>query len=81
MAFVVFASSVAIATAIILAGFFLKWIIGLSVGPGTQAHELVGLIFDVTLIGCAIVWAISGAVIAVTETVASTISYINQTRG
>ena len=74
-----FLTSLVMAVILVLSGLLLEWIIGLSIEPGTQTHNVISLVLDVTLVGCAVVWAITGAVIVTWEAVLAAKTFLSQT--
>ena len=68
------------AVILVLSGLLLEWIIGFSIKTGTQTHLVVGFVLDVTLVGCAVVWAVTGALIVTWEAVISAKSFLNWSR-
>ena len=75
-----FLTSLLMAVILVLSGLLLEWIIGFSIEPGTQTHQVVGFVLDVTLVGCAVVWAITGALIVTWEAVISAKSFLSRSR-
>ena len=61
------AGSVLVATLIIVAGVFLKWLLGLSIGLDTKLYSLAAYALDGTCIPCAVIWAVNGVVIVAWE--------------
>ena len=59
-----FLTSLVMAAVLVDSGILLEWLIGLAVGYETMAYRVVGFVLDVTLVGCAVVWAVTGAVVA-----------------
>ena len=79
LAAMTFLTSLAMAVILVLSGLLLEWIIGFSIEPGTQTHNVISLVLDVTLVGCAVVWAITGAVIVTWEAVLAAKTFLSQT--
>lgn len=75
-----FLTSLLMAVILVLSGLLLEWIIGFSIDTGTQTHRVVGFVLDVTLVGCAVVWAITGALLVTWEAVISAKSLLNRSR-
>lgn len=79
LAAITFLTSLVMAVILVLSGLLLEWIIGFSIEPGTQTHNVISLVLDVTLVGCAVVWAITGAVIVTWEAVLAAKTFLSQT--
>lgn len=79
LAAITFLTSLLMAVVLVLSGLLLEWIIGFSIEPGTQTHNVISLVLDVTLVGCAVVWAITGAVIVTWEAVLAAKTFLSQT--
>lgn len=80
LAAITFFTSLLMAVVLVLSGLLLEWIIGFSVEPGTQTHNVISFVLDVTLVGCAVVWAITGAVIVTWEAVVAAKAFLSQTK-
>ena len=78
LAAITFLTSLVMAVILVLSGLLLEWIIGFSIEPGTQTHNVISLVLDVTLVGCAVVWAITGAVIVTWEAVLAAKTFLSQ---
>ena len=78
LAAITFLTSLVMAVILVLSGLLLEWIIGFSIEPGTQTHNVISLVLDVTLVGCAVVWAITGAVIVTWEAVLAARTFLSQ---
>lgn len=64
-------TSLLMASILVGSGILLEWLIGLAVGNGTFSHRIVSFALDLTLVGCALLWAGSGAIVATWEAVTS----------
>ena len=60
-------------------GILLEYHIGLAVGRETIAYRIVAFVLDVTLVGCAMVWAVAAAV-ATWEAIISARAFVRRTR-
>lgn len=80
LAAMTFLTSLVMAVTLVLSGLLLEWIIGFSIEPGTQTHNVISFALDVTLVGCAVVWAITGAVIVTWEAVVAAKAFLKQSR-
>ena len=78
LAAITFLTSLLMAVILVLSGLLLEWIIGFSVAPGSQTHNVVSFALDVTLVGCAVVWAVTGAVIVTWEAVVAAKTFLSQ---
>ena len=76
LAAITFLTSLLMAVVLVLSGLLLEWIIGFSVDAGTQTHRIVSFALDVALVGCAVVWAITGAVIVTWEAVVAAKAFL-----
>ena len=79
LAAITFLTSLLMAVILVLSGLLLEWIIGFSIEPGTRTHNVVSFALDVTLVGCAVVWAITGAVIVTWEAVVAAKAFLSRT--
>ena len=80
LAAITFLTSLLMAVMLVLSGLLLEWIIGFSVDAGTRTHDLISFALDVALVGGAVVWAVTGAVIVTWEAVLSAIAFLRQIR-
>ena len=78
LAAITFLTSLLMAVILVLSGLLLEWIIGFSIDEGTQTHNVISFVLDVTLIGCAVVWAITGAVVVTWEAVMAAKAFLSQ---
>lgn len=78
LAAITFLTSLLMAVVLVLSGLLLEWIIGFSIDSGTRTHSVISFVLDVTLVGCAAVWAISGAVIVTWEAVVAAKAFLSQ---
>ena len=76
LAAITFLTSLIMAIILVLSGLLLEWIIGFSIDAGTQTHTVINFVLDVALVGCAIVWAITGAVIVTWEAVVAAKAFL-----
>ena len=80
LAALTFFTALLMAVILVLSGLLLEWIIGFSIGEGTQTHDVVSFVLDVTLVGCAVVWAITGSVVVTWEAVMAAKAFLSQNR-
>ena len=73
------AASVLVATLIILSGIFLKWLLGVAVGPDTLVYAAGVVILDFICVPCAVIWAVNGVVIVGWEALVSIKTLLQQT--
>ena len=73
-------ASLVMASALVGSGILLELLIGFAVGYDTLAYRIVGFVLDVTMVVCALVWAVTGAVVATWEAVISAITFVRRTR-
>lgn len=66
------ASSVLVATLIILSGMFLKWFLSLAMEPGSLVYGVAVYALDAIYVPCAVLWAASGLWAVIREAWAST---------
>lgn len=74
------ASSVVVATLIIVSGMFLKWLLGVAVGTDTRTFGSATFVLDSIYVPCAVIWAVSGVAIVGWDAVVSIKSLFQQTR-
>ncbi len=75
-----FLTSLVMAAIMVGSGILLEWLIGIAVGYDTAAYRIVQYVLDVTLVGCALVWASTGAVVATWEAIVSANAFVRRTR-
>ena len=75
-----FLTSLVMAAALVVSGILLELLIGLVVGYDTLAYQIVGFVLDTTMVICALVWAVAGAIVATWEAVISAITFVRRTR-
>ena len=78
LAAITFLTSLLMAVILVLSGLLLEWIIGFSVDTGTRTHSVITFALDVTLVGCAVIWAIMGAVIVTWEAVVAARDFLTR---
>jgi hypothetical protein len=78
LAALTFLTSLSMAVILVLSGLLLEWIIGFSIDAGTRTHNVITFVLDVTLVGCAVVWAITGAVIVTWEAVVAARTFLRR---
>lgn len=75
-----FLTSLVMAAILVGSGILLELLIGFAVGYDTPAHRIVGFVLDVTMVICALTWAVTGAIVATWESVISAIAFVRRTR-
>ena len=75
-----FLTSLVMAAALVVSGILLELLIGFAVGYDTLAYQIVGFVLDTTMVICALVWAVTGAIVATWEAVISAITFVRRTR-
>ena len=78
LAAITFLTSLLMAVILVLSGLLLEWIIRFSIAAGSRTHNVITFVLDVTLVGCAVVWAITGAVIVTWEAVVAAKAFLSQ---
>ena len=78
LAALTFFTSLLMAVVLVLSGLLLEWIIGFSINEGTQTRKVVSFVLDVTLVGCAVVWAVTGAVVVTWEAMMAAKAFLSQ---
>ena len=73
-----FIGSLVVSAVFILAGIGLKTLVGLSVDEGSLPHQVFVFVLDVTLLGAAAVVSICGAIVAIAESVKSTLEFLSK---
>ena len=63
-----------------ISGILLEYLVGLAVGNETLGYRIVSYALDVTLVGCAVVWAIAGAIVATWEAFTSVKNVVSRPR-
>lgn len=71
-------TSLLMASILVSSGILLEWLVGLAVGNETWSYRIVSFALDMTLVGCAVVWAITGAIVATWEAIASAKTVVNR---
>ena len=75
-----FLTSLMMAAILVGSGILLEWLIGIAVGYDTAAYRVVKFVLDVALVGCALIWAGTGAVVATWEAIVSAKAFVRRTR-
>lgn len=71
-------TSLLMASILVSSGILLEWLIGFAVGNETWSYRIVRFALDITLVGCAVVWAITGAIVATWEAIVSAKTVVNR---
>ena len=72
-----FIVSLLISGLLVGAGIALETLVSFSIQDGSTAHEIVGFVLDVSLVGSAVVVSVCGALLVAGEAVASTYEYLS----
>ena len=75
-----FLTSLVMAAILVVSGILLEYLIGLAVGYETLAYRIVRFVLDVALVSCAVVWTVTGAVVATWEAIISALTFVSRTR-
>ena len=75
-----FLTSLLMAAIFVGSGILLEYLVGLAVGNETLGYRIVSYALDITLVGCAVVWAIAGAVVATWEAFTSVKNVVSRPR-
>ena len=75
-----FLTSLLMAAIFVGSGILLEHLVGLAVGNETLGYRIVSYALDITLVGCAVVWAIAGAIVATWEAFTSVKNVVSRPR-